>query len=61
MVDGDGGRRLVARSVETVVDRAQAGTGAPDRGGGNGQPVYLVDDLVELDRAHCANVCAQLR
>ena len=29
--------------------------------GGNGQPVYLVDDLpAELDRAHCANVCAQL-
>ncbi len=28
---------------------------------GSGQPVYLVDDLAaELDRAHCANVCAQL-
>ena len=29
--------------------------------GGNSQPIYLVDDLpAELDRAHCASVCAQL-
>jgi DNA replication and repair protein RecF len=29
--------------------------------GGNSRPIYLVDDLpAELDRAHCASVCAQL-
>jgi len=29
--------------------------------GGSSQPIYLVDDLpAELDRPHCASVCAQL-
>ena len=62
MVDGEMAADVLSRGqLKLLLIALKLVQGRLIEAGGNGQPVYLVDDLpAELDRAHCANVCAQL-